>query len=256
MGLFEKLAGGAVGFAVGGPIGAVLGAVAGDKIAEDLEKFGDDPLGSDPPARAKGSAREDRAGVFLVAVVSLLAKLAKADGKVSKKEIRVVDDFFRQGLGLDGRDRKAAIRIFEAAKRDDHSFEDFAIQIYQLFQDDQGGLRKLMGILMAVGAADGRWHPVVEKRLQRVARIFDYSDEEFAQLKAVHLPDAGEHYAVLGISAKASDAEVRKAYKRLAKDFHPDRISNKDLPPVFVEFAEREFQRVQAAYDAIRKARG
>lgn len=256
MGLLEKLAGGALGFAVGGPLGAILGAVAGEAVASAEAEEAPRARPRSRRAEASSGTKEDRAGVFLVAVVSLLAKLAKADGLVSRREIRVIDEFLRSGLGLSGADRKAAIRIFEAAKRDQHSFEDMAIQIYQLFQKDRDGLRNLMGILMSVGAADGRWHPEVERRLQRVARIFDYADAEFAQLKALHLPEPDQQYQVLGVAPEASDREVRRAYKRLAKDFHPDRLSGLDLPPAFVAFAEREFRRIQEAYDAIEKARG
>jgi DnaJ like chaperone protein len=238
--MLSKLAGGALGWAVGGPIGAVLGAVAGGTVDEDGRET------------TRGTSTEpDRSTLFMVAVVSLLAKIAKADGRVSKKEIRVADEFFRTGLGLDGADRKAAIRIFEAAKDDAHDFEDFAIQIYQLFDKEQKGLRNLMDVLMRLGCADGRWHPGSLAKLQRVGRIFDYSDAEFEQLKAIHLPDPSEPYRILGLEPGSSRGAIKKAYARLVKDFHPDRVAAKDLPPAFLEFAQERFRRIQEAYEAL-----
>lgn len=243
MGMLSKLAGGALGWAVGGPIGAVLGAVAGSQVDEDAPEA--------KRRRPEPAGEPDRSTLFMVAVVSLLAKIAKADGRISKREVQVADEFFRTGLGLDGADRKAAIRIFEAAKDDPHDFEDFAIQIYQLFDKEPKGLRNLMDVLMRLGCADGRWHPAALKKLQRVGRIFDYSDAEFEQLKAMHLPDTDEPYRVLGLERGATKAAVKKAYARLAKDFHPDRVAGKDLPPAFHEFAQERFRRIQQAYETL-----
>jgi len=108
-----------------------------------------------------------------------------------------------------------------------------------------------MTILIRVGAADGEWHPAVEAKLTRIARIFDFSEAELEQMKSMELPDHHKAYEVLGVSPRASSREIKKAYKRLCMDFHPDRIATKDLPPAFREFAEERFRTIQEAYEAL-----
>lgn len=262
MGLFGKILGGAAGWAMTGPLGALLGATLGNEAEERLGKK--DGPGSEDTAAATGrrtggrarAAPEDQGNLFVVAVISLLAKLARADGKVARQEVARIDEFFKAQLGLKGPDRKAAIRMFEQAKRSKDDFEDYALQIWDASGRKKNLTREVLDALMAVAAADGEWHPKEERILVRVARIFDVSEAEYAQMKALHHADRGASYSVLGLEPGATEKEVRKAYAQMAKLYHPDRIAAKDLPPPFQEFAARQFRDIQAAYDSIRAERG
>lgn len=257
MGVKGGLAGALVGLAVGGPIGALLGGLAGSKLEEGpaprRRRRGEEDDAEEPPARAP--SRREAHAMLQVATISLLAKLAKADGAVAPAEIRVVDGFFKRSLGLAGGDRKAAIRIFEAAKASRHSAREFARQAAQAFEADRRALLGLLGTMVELAAADGRWDPAEDRVLREVAAELGLAEAELERLKALHFKDPGADYTVLGLTPDASDEAVRKAYRQLAKDFHPDRIAAKDLPPAFVEFARTQFARVQAAYDRICAAR-
>ncbi len=264
MGLKGGLAGGLLGLACGGPLGAILGAVAGNSIERDLGG----ESGSDGTAATRGSAgggrtggrpgrsREEEGTLLRVAVISLLAKVAKADGRVDPREVAEVDRFFKDSLGLRGEDRKTAIRIFEAAKASAHDPGELASQVRECFDRDRRALRDLLSVLVRVAAADGSWAPGEDRVLTTIAGRLGFPVEELGELKRLHFHDAGEDYAVLGLAPGASDAEVAKAFKHKAREFHPDRIAAKELPPAFLEFAKQQFQRVQEAYDRIRASRG
>lgn len=243
MGLIGSIFGGAIGFTLGGPIGGILGAVVGHKL-------GDGAGGRIADARQQAQA------AFFVTTFSMLAKLAKADGHVSDEEIALVRDFMRNQLRLSPQDQNYAIEIFRKAKESPDSFEDYAHQFASIFAAEPRMREVMLDLLVRLAAADGTVHPNEEKMLRAAARIFQMGESALDGLLAGRGGDPSRHYAVLGISPSASPEEIKKRYRHLVAEYHPDKIIGKGLPQEFVELAETRFKEIQAAYEEIKTQRG
>lgn len=278
MGWLGKVLIGTIGYAMGGPLGAIGGAAIGHLLDADHGKGRVPcphcgkrlkvPEGGrwkcphcqgqfDFPGRssAKINANEQAQYVFFVALFSMLAKLAKADGTVSPAEIQVVEECMRKQLKLDADSRKVAQRIFNEAKDSDYRFEDFARQFHQLFRHDQGMLREMLDLLVRVSMADGQMHPEEERLVNIATEIFGLGEHEYRRARTSHGVDFARHYAVLGAEPSDSDAEIKKKYRKKVAEFHPDKIVSKGLPEEFTKFANQKVQELNQAYKAIRERR-
>ncbi|NOZ84735.1 MAG: DnaJ domain-containing protein [Deltaproteobacteria bacterium] len=248
MGWMGKILGGGLGYMFGGPLGAVLGAAVGHgfDLAEHDESYGD---------RHAEFLDDQRQAAFFTAMFSMLGKLAKADGVVSKQEIEVVDNFMRSELGLNEEGRRLGIRIFEEAKNSNTSFSDFAEHFYQVVGGKPQVLNNMMDLLMRVAMADGVLDPGEEAMLKQAARIFNIPVQDFEEFKRSRGNDLNACYAVLGASPDDSMEEIKHKYRKLAQEYHPDVIMAKGLPEEFIKFANQKFQEIQDAYEKIRAAR-
>jgi DnaJ like chaperone protein len=172
MGIFGSLVGGGLGFLLGGPIGAVVGGVMGHHLSEQVptSDFGGDmPRSGGGRVFGAGAAQQASAAelqrVFAVALTSLAAKVAKADGQVTEEEIRTFDRFLREGMHLDADERRLAARVFNAARDNDQPAAAFANQIAMLFRRQPARLRDIVVMLLAIALADGRLHEREERPL-------------------------------------------------------------------------------------------
>ncbi|MEX1314905.1 MAG: co-chaperone DjlA, partial [Desulfotignum sp.] len=237
-----KMIGGTIGFALGGPIGAVAGAAFGHAFVDRKE---DAYLTSIPGRTGSLSSHEEAQLVFFTAAFSMLAKLCKADGQVSEKEIQVVESFMKQDLQLDATGQESAKNIFRQAVRSDESFEAFAMQFYSVFKTQPNIIALMMDVLFRVAAADGRLSDAEDDTLSSAARIFNVSDAEFNRLKSKHIRPADKYYAVLKCDETASNEEIKKQYRKLVTEYHPDKIQAKGLPEEFIKFANDKFAEIQ-----------
>jgi len=249
MSIWGKVLGGAAGFAVGGPIGALLGAVAGHAV--------DSLRPADAPA--DGGRDETREIAFTVGVIVLSAKMAKADGTVTRDEIAAFREVFHvppEELGNVG-------WLFDRAKRDSRGFEPYARQVADLLRHRRPVLEKLLDGLFHIARADGGVHEAEIAYLREVARIFGFEGAEFERIRASNgagpgsAGDGGEPdpYGVLGVERTAPLEEIRAAHRRLVRENHPDLLVGQGMPPEFVEIADERLARVNAAWDAIRRER-
>ncbi|WP_417517021.1 TerB family tellurite resistance protein [Minwuia sp.] len=249
MSIWGKLIGGGIGFAFGGPIGALIGGLAGhavDRVRESDDELGDPALEDGRPAGTKQIA-------FTIGVIVLGAKMAKADGVVTSDEIAA----FREVFQVPEDELKNVARVFNQAKRDATGFEPYARQIADMFKDDPEVLEDLMAGLMHIARADNVIHPNEVSFLKSVADIFGISDQDYRRLHATYLgPDKDDPYAVLGIEASATDAEVKSAYRELIKKNHPDRAMAQGMPEEFIAVANEKLAKINAAYDQISRSRG
>lgn len=258
--IWGKIVGGAAGFAVGGPIGAIIGAVAGHAFdhyrAEEDRKRLDGPAGDQSPLFYDDPA-ETRRIAFATALIALAAKLAKADGQVTREEIRA----FRRVFQIDDAEVGDVARIYNQAKASTDGFEAYAQQIAMLFQRDRYLLAELLSGLFDVARADGELKPAEIAFLRRVATIFGFDQAAFQEIHGRfaasqrQMAGADDAYAVLGLTRRASDDEIRKAYRRLVREHHPDRLVAKGMPEELIEHANKTLATINVAYDRIAKER-
>lgn len=249
MGWFGKMVGGTLGFAVGGPLGAIAGAAFGHMF--DAE---DDPQRRLP--EAGNLSQESQAQfTFFVAAFSMLAKLARVDGRITEEEMKSIRRFMVQDLRLNAESQKMAEKIFNAALQAPQTFSEFAHQFYRQFNDRPELLELMVDILLRVSVADGALHKSEEELIVRAVKIFRIPDTDYRKVKSRYVSKNDKYYAVLGCSQNDSDEEVKKQYRKMVRDFHPDTIASKGLPNDFIQFANDKFREIQEAYEAIRKER-
>ncbi len=246
MGWFGKLTLGALGFVMGGPLGAIAGAALGHHLF-DKEGYPGDKLPFE-------QGDESQAAYF-VCLFSILAKMAKADGTVTREEIGVVDRFI-SGLGLPELKKQFARNIFNEAKKSPYTIDDFAVQFYRLNQARSTVLLSFMDLLFKIATADGVIHEAEEAALFRLKEIFRISDVQFSNLRSVYHRESDMHYRVLNCTKESADDEIRASYRRLVKEYHPDMIISKGMPEEFIETATKKFQEIQEAYEKVRAERG
>ncbi len=254
MGIWGKFAGGFVGFMMGGPLGAMFGAAAGhavDRMQEEAEESLDEPPRSAGPG--DDTFRSSREAAFTVAVIVLGAKMAKADGTVSRIEINA----FKQVFRVPAAELRNVARIFDAAKGDATGFEPYARQLALLFRHQPAVLEELLGGLFHIARADGPVNAAELAFLRRVADIFGFDDDRFRRVRDRFMPtEVKDPYGVLGIARTASDDVVKKAYRRLIREHHPDRLVARGLPREMLDQANEKMAAINAAYDDIAKQRG
>jgi DnaJ like chaperone protein len=260
MGWLGKVVGGTIGFAIGGPIGAIAGAAFGHSLDKKEERY----LSSKSIGQGMGgqgfepnrlSNNEEAQLTFFIAAFSMLAKIAKADGRVSENEISSVEEFMQKDLNLDEESKKTARNIFREAVNSKEQFTGFAMQFYNVFNTQPRIIELMMDVLLRVSAADGIISPEEEALLLSAARIFNISDTAYANYKKRYIKETNKYYALLNCDENASDQEIKKQYRKLVREFHPDKIQAKGLPEEFVKFANDKFIKIQEAYEYIKKER-
>jgi DnaJ like chaperone protein len=196
-----------------------------------------------PPERTVG---------FTIAVIALGAKMAKADGQVTRDEIAAFRDVFHIPPSAE----KNAARIFDLARADVAGFEGYAARIARMFGDRKEPLEDLLEGLFHIAAADGEYHPDEDAFLRRVWEIFALSERVFHGLRARYAADAApDHYAVLNIDPDVSDTELRTAWRRMVRDNHPDRMMARGLPEEAIALATARLAAINDAYDKVAKER-
>ena len=241
MSIWGKLVGGAAGFALGGPLGALLGGIAGHVY--DTTRTAPAEITADPTKQIG----------FTIAVIALGAKLAKADGVVTEDEIRA----FRRVFKVAPEETKNVARVFNLARRSVAGYEPYARQVAGMFADNPVVLEELLGCLFFIAQADGTVAEAEAIYLQNVARIFGFSDANFARLRAEHIgPDKADPYTILGIAHDDDDAAVKSAYRKLVRENHPDTLIAQGMPEEFVEVANDKLAAINVAYDKVAAQRG
>jgi DnaJ like chaperone protein len=244
-----KLVGGTIGFALGGPLGAIFGATFGHAF----------DTGSELDATGNGqrlSSVEQHQLTFFVAAFSMLAKLAQADGQVTKEEIDSIEGFMDKDLRLDPPSRNAAVNIFRTALNAPGTFDDFARQFYGQFHRQPQMLELMIDILLRVAVSDGRMAHGEESLILSAVTTFNFSTSRYEQLKSQYVQTADNSYAVLGCSPDDSDDQVKRCYRQRVQEYHPDKIAAKGLPDEFTRFAQDKFREIQEAWERIKAARG
>jgi len=196
---------------------------------------------------------------FLEHAFSMLALMAKADGRVSTIEISHLELYMRDVLRLDEKQRQTAINAFRSALRSKLDFDHYAIEFYRRFRTKSGVLYGMASVLTELAKADGELTRQEEMLLERVLFIFGItrfnfssnSNEQRSNATETSNNDLSDAYRMLECAPGAPLDEVKRAYRRLVKEHHPDRVLARGLPPEFTRHAEERFRQVQAAYEKI-----
>ncbi len=251
MGFIGKLVGGTIGFAIGGPLGALAGAAFGHSYdrAGDLEY----------PFETRGITGNQAQSqvIFFVGTFSMLAKLARCDGRITPQEVDAVERFMAEDLGLDPDSRRVARGIFNKAVESVETFQDYASQFYSQFHSEPHLLEIMVDIMLRVSLSDGSLSAQEESIILSAVRLFHLSEETYSNLKAkYHGGDLNTYYSVLDANAENTDEEIKKKYRKLVSEYHPDKIAAKGLPDAFIQFANDKFREIQDAYEKIKEQRG
>lgn len=250
MGWMGKIVGGAIGFAMGGPLGAVAGAIFGHAYDKGAE------IEYQHPKRPRLSESEEAQMTFFVAAFSMLAKLVRADGHISTEEIDSIEKIMAHDLKLDFQSRQVAVNIFNAALDSPQTFQDYAEQFYSQFHFKPQLLEFMLDLLFRVSTVHGKLNKSEEDLLIFAAKIFRFSEQQYLNIKSRYVRAVDQSYAVLGCSPGDSDEQIKRSYRKLVREFHPDAIAAKGLPEEFTTFAQEKFRKIQEAYENIKKERG
>ena len=247
MSIWGKLIGGAAGMALGGPIGAILGFAAGHGV-DKVRKF-------DTDESNKNFSNDQKEQIFATSVIAISAKLAKADGKISKSEILA----FKKIFEFPTEDEKAISSIFNSAKENIDDYKDIAEQVYKVFKSDRGLLFELLNSLFSIAYADGELHPEEKVMLFEIAKVFQISGDEFESLNNIFEAkistdniSINRSYKILGLSKNASLEQVSNQYRKLIKEYHPDKLQGMGLPKEFIELANQKLSAINKAYTEIK----
>lgn len=258
MTLIGKLLGGIAGFMMGGPIGLLIGLAVGHLFDRGL-------------ARASGVVSATRRQVihtvFFQASFRVMGYVAKADGRVSEAEIAAAERVMAH-MRLTEEQRRQAIKLFAEGKQDGFDVEAELNRFLAVCRQQTSLLRMFIEIQLEAALADGEVDTAEREALRRIAAGLGMSRADYERLEALLEGgqqraraargggrDLAEAYRELGVTPEASDAEIKRTYRRLMSQHHPDKLVARGLPEEMAEVAKERTQEIQAAWDTIRRAR-
>ena len=258
-----KLIGFFAGLFMKGPLGAILGLLAGWWLDNTIAHVsGNKGRRTDAPRFVFTPFNRKAQQIFQSAMFGCLGHLAKADGKVSEAEIRVAEQLMQQ-LRLNAQQRKMAISQFRLGKSSNYPLESELAPFAAMTQAMPHLRRLFIEILLNGALSDGAISAAERQILERVASALRLSIAELDRLisqrhrqySADSTAAEPDPYQVLGISQQADNQAIKKAYRQLMSQYHPDKMSGRDVPKTMRDYADQRVREVRAAYDKLRKQR-
>jgi DnaJ like chaperone protein len=256
MNWWGTLLGGTLGYMFGGPLGALLGAILGRNF--------DRGLSAADRGTAFGPGRQERVqAAFFTATFSVMGHIAKADGRVTHAEISAAEAIMTR-MQLDPAQRKAAIELFNEGKREDFPLHEVLAQFRHECHGRRHLLQMFLEIQIATAMADGAIHGGERRILYLIGDALGFDrgaiDQLFGFVGAGQAPEREKHslanaYRILGVEPHADDAAVKKAYRRLMNQHHPDKLIAKGLPEEMIKLATEKTREIKAAYELIKSSR-
>ncbi len=254
-----KIIGAFVGLLTGGPFGLVVGLLAGNAFDRMYQQ----------KLAAPTYARDESQSIFFRVTFLTMGQLAKSDGRVSEQEIEQARIIMNQ-MGLNERQRKDAIALFTEGKEPRYDLT-YDLEQFNRAVGSRGSLVQLfLEIQLTIAYADGDLSLSEKRLLDKVCRTLGVSALQFQYIHArVRAAQAQQNfrqrtnsvdelrnaYGILGVAPSANDADVKKAYRKLMSEHHPDKLVSKGLPPEMMEIAKNKAQEIQTAYEVVRKSR-
>ncbi|WP_166424168.1 co-chaperone DjlA [Paraglaciecola sp. 20A4] len=285
--MIGKILGTIFGFMFGRIPGAILGFVVGhmfDKgYSQDFNQMGG--------FSGFFTSQDDfkKQAIFFHALFSVMGHIAKADGKVSDVEIKMASALMDQ-MGLEGDTRKEAQQAFREGKEADFALREILLELKESCHGRRDIMQVFIEILIQAAYVDGRMDKAEQKVLETAALHLGFKQSELLYLLSVYEAElrfrqrggqrSGAHssqrgrgqqgsqstystqqslndaYQILGVSESDDDKAVKKAYRKLMSENHPDKLVSKGLPKQALELAKNKAQDIQAAYEMVKEKRG
>lgn len=249
MGNFSKWLGAGLGFTLGGPIGAIIGLAVGSIIDNFSEK--DIILEQrEYQQQSQSRYRNTSSGDFEISLLILASIVIKADGKIDQREL----DFVRtQFISLYGKERaNNAFKLFKSIVQKQISTRQVCVQIREHMP--HASRLQLIHFLFGIAKADGHVSVAEVEEIKKISGYLYINDLDFESIKAMFYEDESNAYKILEIEKSATNDEVKKAYRKMAMKYHPDKVQ--DLGDEHLQGAKEKFQSIQKAYETIKKERG
>lgn len=247
MGNFAKVIGGVLGWAAGGPIGGIIGLVVGAMVDEMKPGNQTTPFGE--PRGGMGYSSRTAQGDFTASLLVLTAAVMKGDGKVLRSELEYVKKFLVGNFGEANATR--LLPVLKDLLEKEIPLRDVCLQIRQYMPEPQR--IQLLHYLFGISAADGDVHPREVVIIQTISDYLNVDRADYESIKAMHYRDVDSDYKILEVDPNASDEDVKKAYRKMAVKFHPDKVA--DLGEDAQKIAKERFQKVQEAWENIKSRR-
>ena len=269
MAWWGKVLGGAFGFMLGGPLGALVGATFGHNFDRGLDSLDTPGLG------AGGFSDQERTqAAFFTATFSVMGHIAKADGRVTAEEVQLASDLMEQ-MQLPAAQRKVAQQLFDEGKAADFPLDDVLDQFRRECRRSRNLIQMFIEIQLHAAYADGNVDPAERRLINQICdrlgispgrlQLLEQLIQAQSQQRRYHHgssgqaqqgPSLSDAYALLGVTQSVADQEVKRAYRRLMNQHHPDKLVAKGLPEEMMELATQKTQEIRAAYDQVKAARG
>jgi len=238
---YGKWVAGGLGWAFFGPIGGIVGFIVGSAFdASDTLKL----------SEGKGPSSSTTRGDFMVSLLVLTAAVMKADGAVKKAELDYVKRYMLHSFGSEG--SQDAIRMLRDILKQEIPVQDVSRQIGMHM--DYSSRLQLLHYLFGISSADGQTSKHEVELIQVIASNMGIGQSDFNSIKSMFYKDTHTAYSILGVSPDSTDDEVKKAYRKMAVEYHPDKVSY--LGEDVQNSAKEKFQKINQAYDSIKKQRG
>lgn len=236
---FGKWIGGGLGWALGGPIGGILGFVFGSMF-DSMQSGEYEHKGFTPTQE----------GDFKVSLLVMIAAVMKADGKILKSELSYVKAFLLRQFGEAEAER--LLLLLREILRQNLNVDEICEQIQENME--YPSRLQLVHFLFGVASSDGEPHAAEAEVLQRMCLHMGIRQSDLESIKAMFIRDTGSAYRILEITPEATDEEVKKAYRKMALKYHPDKVAH--LGEEVQHAAKEKFQQLNAAYNEIKQQRG
>jgi DnaJ like chaperone protein len=235
--IWGKLGGAGLGLAIGGPIGALLGGLAGHVLIDrEGSLFGPQPKDL----------------IFTTGLVALAAKMAKSDGVVVHHEV----DAFERIVEVPPSEHQRVQRLFDLAKETSDGFEAYARQIGDAFREEPTLLEDVLDGLFHIAKSDGAVHEAEFAYLKAVSDAFGFDEPAFERIAARHVHRADDPFVILGADRAMTDDELKRHYRRLVSEIHPDREIARGLPPEAIRIATERLAVINEAWERVSQERG
>ena len=254
MAWWGTLIGGTLGFMMGGPLGAMLGAALGGNFDRGLNLSDSFAPGEQERVQA----------AFFSATFSIMGHIAKADGKVTPDEIASANHIMNQ-MQLNTEQITVAKNLFNEGKKSDFPLDQILSQFKKECHRRRNLIQMFIEIQIAIAMADGQLHPNEQQLIYHIGQQLGFARSQIDQLfriasgSAHSQQDKGQSiddaYAILGVKKSDSDADIKKAYRRLMSQHHPDKLVAKGLPEEMIKLATEKTQEIHKAYDFIKDSR-
>lgn len=239
MAKFAKWLGGGLGWAFLGPLGGILGFLVGSIIDQDTQEV-----------QQQQTKQQTTTGDFMMSLLVLVAAVMKADGRVLRSELNYVKSYFVQTFGKES--AAEAIGYLRDLLKRNIPVKDVCHQIAHRL--DYSSRLQMFHFLYGIANADGTIKDEETKLLNFIGQHLGISENDISSIRSMFISETGSAYKILEIDPNASNEEVKKAYRKMAMKYHPDKLNY--LGEDVKQEAEKKFQKVNEAYEKIKKERG